>query len=98
MQNKIRNTKLAHYQVRETNEHNQTDQFINLLICEQVNQWAFELFLCDQIQSNREGGTVYREVIILILSSPVKRAASPCTSYGSIAKEFPSFPGIGLSR
>jgi hypothetical protein len=30
-------------------------------ICEQVNQWALELFLCDKNQSNHEGG-IYQEV------------------------------------
>ena len=69
-----------------------TGSFINLLLCEQVNQWASELFLCDRIQSNREGGIAYQEVIILALSSPVKRVASPCTFCGSTAKEFPSYP------
>lgn len=69
-----------------------TGSFINLLLCEQVNQWVSELFLCDQIQSNRVGGTAYQEAIILTLSSPVKRVASLCTSYDSTETEFPSYP------
>jgi hypothetical protein len=51
-----------------------------------------ELFLCDRIQSNHGGEIVYQEAIILTLSSPTKGPTSPCTFYGSTAKEFPSYP------
>lgn len=66
--------------------------YINLLIYEQVSQWACEPSLCDRTQSDHGGGTTRRELITLTLSSPVKILAFPCNSDGSVMKELPSSP------